>query len=327
MPTNLPPEYFHIEKEYRSAKTVAEKIRHLEAMLSVIPKHKGTDKLRADLRSRLGKHKTEAIAAKKAGKHESQFIINHEGADARIVITGYSNTGKSSLLKAVTHARPEIAETPFTTWEPMPGDHVYCDIHFQVIDMPALDRDFLEPGYFDLLKSADFIVVLADITADPFEQLAGAIQILRLHGISAGGLERGDETGKYEIPLIAVVNKVDGQKEEDDYLTFSSLIPQHWRLLPVSVNTGRNVEDIFSTAVEMLHLIRVYSKQPGKSADIKKPFILRAGATVDDFALQVHKDFHEKLKHSRIWGYGVFDGQVTGRDHILHDGDIVELHL
>jgi hypothetical protein len=77
----------------------------------------------------------------------------------------------------------------------------------------------------------------------------------------------------------------------------------------------------------MLYIIRVYSKIPGKKADLNDPFTLPVGSTVMDMARVVHKDFSLKLRFARIWGKNTYDGQRVNRNHVLEDEDIIELHI
>ena len=151
MPTNLPPEYFNAEERYRAAETPDEKIRTLEELISTIPKHKGTDKLRADLRRKLSKFKASAETRKGAGKRESVYNIDREGA-GQVAVVGFANTGKSSLVAGLTNASPEVAEFPFTTWIPTPGMLLIDNVQVQLIDTPPLNRDFVEPELMDLLR-------------------------------------------------------------------------------------------------------------------------------------------------------------------------------
>ena len=105
------------------------------------------------------------------------------------------------------------------------------------------------------------------------------------------------------------------------------MLEDDWPMVPASVATGRNLEQLKDALVERLDIIRVYSKAPGKEPDYTAPFTLKKGSTVADLAAKVHKDFVDNLKLAKVWGTAVFDGQMVQRDHILQDGDIVELHL
>jgi ribosome-interacting GTPase 1 len=124
-----------------------------------------------------------------------------------------------------------------------------------------------------------------------------------------------------------LVNKNDDERTDGDWEALQELLGEEWPLLSISAETGRNLDQIGRTIFERLRLMRIYAKPPGKEPDLSVPFVMHSGATLEEFAGAVHKDFYEKLKSARIWGTGVYDGQLVGRDHILHDKDIVELRI
>ncbi len=95
----------------------------------------------------------------------------------------------------------------------------------------------------------------------------------------------------------------------------------------LDAESGHGLEELRTAIYRLLNVIRVYSKKPGKPADMASPFTCPAGSTLLQMAELVHRDFADKLKSARIWGTGVFDGQTVTRDHVLHDKDIVELHV
>lgn len=328
MPANLPPEYFRVERLYKEASDPQEKAKYLEELISVIPKHKGTDKLRADFRSKLAKLKTAAMAAKKTAKHFSDFHIEKEGADARIVLCGASNTGKSSLLRKLTHAEPEVSDIPFTTWAPLPGTALFEEYHLQFVDTPPLDREYIEPELIDLLRTADLLVIVVDLLGNPIEQFQNALETLNRSRIFAPTQVVPElEKKPFIIPMLIAVNKDDNSEIDKDYETLDELLHEEWELIPVSAMEGLNINKLLKASVSVLKLIRVYSKMPGKPADMNKPFILKEGSTINDFAARVHKDFYEHLKFAKVWGTNVFSGQSVSRDHKLDDQDVVELHL
>ncbi|MCX8009551.1 MAG: TGS domain-containing protein [Ignavibacteria bacterium] len=328
MPANLPPEYFAVERLYREAKTIEEKVKYLEELISTIPKHKGTDKLRADYRAKLAKLKSSAQASKKTSKHLSQFHIEREGVAGRAVILGCSNTGKSSLLSFLTHAKPEISDLPFTTWVPTPGIVLYENMHIQLIDTPPLDKEFIEPEFIELIKTSDAIILMLDMLANPIEQFQFSIQVLNEHRIYSDHQEILESDKRVFIfPFLIAANKDDNAKLDDDFEVLNELLHDNWDLIPISITAQRNLEKLLELLIKKMRIIRVYTKPPGKEADLTQPFILKEGSTISDFTLKVHKDFHEKLKTARVWGKGVFPGQHVSRDHVLNDGDIVELHI
>ena len=138
MPANLTPEYLAAEEEFKSAQSHEEKIAALERMLSTVPKHKGTEKLQADIKRRLSRERKEGH--KKGGARTVPFwLVKKEGA-GQVALIGPPNAGKSSLLAALTNARPEVADYPFTTHAPTPGMMAYENIQVQLIDLPPVSR-------------------------------------------------------------------------------------------------------------------------------------------------------------------------------------------
>jgi len=328
MPTNLPPEYFRAEQAFREAESSAAKISALEEMMSTIPKHKGTDKLRAELRRKISKLKDDQKKKKGAGKHESEYHIEKEGA-CRAVLIGFENVGKSSIVAALTHATPKISEAPFTTWQPLPGMMEIEDIHVQLVDTPPLSKEHSQPELFDLIRSADLILIVVDLQTSPFQQLEDALYLLNVHKIipKQRETESTNERRIVFIPVLLVVNKDDDEMFDEDFEVFKELSETELPLVPISTANKRNFDKLKNQIFESLEIIRIYSKPPGKEPDLTKPFILKKGNKIEELAGKVHHDFLYKLKTARVWGSNVYDGQMVGRDHVLHDKDIVELHI
>jgi small GTP-binding protein len=329
MPTNLPPDYFDAEQRYRSASTPEEKVACLEDMLTKIPKHKGTDKLRGSLRKKLSKLKSSAQSSKSASRQESVFHIDKEGA-GQIALIGHANVGKSMLVSTLTNAKPEVADYPFTTRKPTPGMMQYENVQFQLIDTPPTNRDFIEPELIELIRRADVILIVVDIRADPLAQLHGAADFLKEYRIIPDHLAQDQdrvERGVFVRPVLVLANKNDDEETDENFEIFKTLLEQDWPLLAVSAVSGRNLDTLKQYIFDQLKIIRVYSKAPGKEADLRSPFILDRGCTVEEFAGKVHQDFYKKMKSARLWGSADHDGIMVGRDYVLQDGDIVELRL
>ncbi len=328
MPTNLPPEYFEAEKQYRAARTPSEKIATLEELISTIPKHKGTDKLRADLRRKLSKLKEASAQRKGASRRESAFQVDKEGA-GQVVVVGPANVGKSSLVAALTNATPEVADYPYTTQLPVPGMMPVDDIQVQLVDTPPLGREYTDPQLLNLIRHADLILLVVDLQANPIEQLEDSLAILRENRIIPLHMKEDypEERRLTFIPLLTVVNKVDDEGWDEDFEVLCELLGSGCPMLPFSATAGRHFERLKRAIYERLEIIRIYAKPPGREPDFSAPFVLKRGSTVEDFAAKVHRDFVEKLKSARVWGSGVYAGQMVGRDHILHDGDVVELRI
>jgi ribosome-interacting GTPase 1 len=284
--------------------------------------------LRADLRRKLSKFKDASEARKKIGRQTSVFQIDKEGA-GQVAIVGPANTGKSAFVASVTNATPEVAHFPFTTWQPTPGMMPFENIQVQLIDTPALDREFLEPELLDLLRRSDMILILVDLQATPFDQLESTVKTLEDCGIIATDRvdHYPDDRRWYIKPILVVVNKCDDENQLEDFQVFCELLEGGWSCIPLSALTGFGLKDLQLAIFDRLKIIRVYSKAPGREPDKSAPFVLDIGTTVDEFAGKVHQDFAAKLKSAKVWGSSDFDGQMVSRDYVLKDGDIVELKI
>ncbi|MCG8333217.1 MAG: 50S ribosome-binding GTPase [Proteobacteria bacterium] len=328
MPTNLPPNYFSIEKQFKEAQTTEEKLGYLEEMMSVVPKHKGTDKLRAELRKKISKLKTSPQSKKGAARKESVYNIGKEGA-GQVIVLGPPNVGKSSLVANLTNAAPDISASPHTTWQPIPGMMPVEDIQIQLIDTPPLNPDYVDKGLFDLARRADLVLLVVDIQSDPFQQLEESASMLAENRIAPVRLKHlyPEQPRMTFIPFHVLANKNDSSEFDENVEIFDELLEDNWPYLPVSSEFDRNLDQLKAVVFERLEIIRVYAKTPGKPADMTAPFVLKKGDTVEQFAAKVHKDFAQNMKNARIWGSNVYDGQMVQRDHQLSDKDIVEVHI
>lgn len=328
MPINLPPEALEAEKRYRAAKSVSEKIARLEEFIGSIPKHKGTDHLRASLRRKLSKLKTASQTKKSVSRRESAFHIDKEGA-GQVAVLGPANVGKSALVAALTNATPEVSEVPFSTWQPTPGMMPMEDIQIQLIDTPPLNRDYVDPELMQLIRRADLILLVVDVQTNPVQQLEETVALLEEHHIVPLRLkDRYPEERRLTfIPVLVLANKTDDENTEEVFELFCELLDGDWHVLPVSATTERHLDRLKQTVFERLEIVRVYSKAPGKKPDLTAPFVLQKGCTVEELAGKVHKDFLENLKAARVWGSAAYDGQMVGRDHVLQEGDVVELRV
>jgi small GTP-binding protein len=329
MPTNLPADYFNAEERFRSATTTEDKIKYLEEMMGTIPKHKGTDHLRADLRKKLSKLKTAATSKKTSKKQVSAYHINKEGA-GQIIIIGTTNVGKSSLVANQTNADPEISAVPFTTWSAMPGMMMIDNIQVQLIDTPPFSEEYIDPEFLNLIRRVDLVLIMIDLHAHPVQQFEFVLQKLQENRIAPKHLEGKIEVEGFllHVPTLVVVNKYDSEEFEEHYQIFQELLGKEYPMVPVSVQTGHNMDTLKQTIFEKLNVIRVYSKAPGKDVDKTAPFVVDQGIELGEFAGKVHKDFQKNLKSAKIWGTSAdFPGQMVSRDHVLEDEDVVELQI
>jgi ribosome-interacting GTPase 1 len=331
MPANLTAQYKAAEERYRQATQHDEKLEALREMLALLPKHKGTEKLQGDLRKRIAKLEEEGEHVAKSGHHgPDPGHVKKEGA-GQWVLLGPPNAGKSSLLKALTHAHPEIADYPFTTRLPQPGMMEFEDVLVQLVDTPAVAAGHTESWLPNLARNADGLLLVLDVTADDVEAAwRGLVELLDRARVWPRTRPVPQDVSPLvrQKPVLVLANKC----EEDPDGTFAALaretVGESLPFLPVSAARGDGLADLRPLLFRELHRIRVHTKEPGHKADTGKPFVLPEGATVEDLARLVHQDLAARLKFARIWGsHARFDGQQVDRHHALADGDVVELHV
>ncbi|MFQ5923928.1 MAG: GTPase, partial [Anaerolineales bacterium] len=282
-------------------------------------------KLRADLRRRLSKLRAAAQTKKKGGGGDPAWLIDKVGA-GMIVLVGPANTGKSALLEALTNAAPEVSPAPQTTWQPSPGMLEVGNVQFQLIDTPSIDREYVEPALMDLIRRADLVLTVVDLSMDPIQQLDETLDEIRQHHIDPTLEGNGRKRTEY-APIMVLANKCDDAEAEENLEIFRRLLEGDWPVLAVSAVTGRGLEELGWEIFDRLKIMRIYSKTPGEEPNMETPFVMKRGGTVEEFAREIHQDFYSQLKSARVWGEGVFEGQMVSRNHVLHDGDIVELRI
>lgn len=301
----------------------------LEEMLATIPKHKGTEKLQADLKTKLKETKAElhaeASAPKKAGK---SFRFPRQGA-GQVVIVGGPNAGKSRILKELTKAEPEVAPYPFTTREPMPGMMSWQDVSVQLIDTPPITDAHFEPYLLNLVRAADAVVLAFDGSSDDApDQTAEVLKQFPSRKTFLADVTGFDEEdfSIVRVKTLLVATRGDDLACEDRLAFFREMTGTTLTALKVELDQPAARETLRDAIYGALGVIRIYTKKPGKPADYSSPFVIKTGGTVEDLSAVIHRDLVETLKFAKVWGSSAHDGQSVGREHVLHDKDLVELH-
>jgi ribosome-interacting GTPase 1 len=330
MPANLPPQYSKAEEEYRRASSPAERLETLREMFRLLPKHKGTEKLQSDLKQKISRARDEVEGSKGGGKKGGvSYRVPHEGA-GQAVLVGGPNAGKSALLAALSNARPEVAAYPFTTRTPQPGIMGWEDVRVQLVDLPAVTADFLEPWVPGVIRSADAALLVVDLESDDVLDAAEAAldRLAAVHTELVGSLpfDSEDESVRH-LKTLLIANKTDAEGACDRLELVREWAGGRFPVLGVSAARGEGLDDLRRSTYDLLGVMRVYTKVPGKPADRTKPFTIPLGGTVLDLAGEIHRDLGHALKFAKVWGTGVFEGQTVKRDHELHDADVVELHV
>jgi hypothetical protein len=326
MPANLPPQYFEAEKRYRSAKDPEEKIEALQAMLAIMPKHKGTDKLHAELRRKIAKFSQEE-EKKYATARRAGFYIRREGA-GQVILVGQANVGKSQLLGALTEATPEIGAYPFTTKTLIPGMMKFENIQIQLVDTPPIGHRNVRMLLSNTLRGADLIAIVIDLSLEPISQVEATLQ-----GLAEARIEPLMDSfpeatpGSYPRKMLIIGNKNDLDVSSNNWEKLNSQYGGLFPIVSISAKEGNGLEEFKKAIYQALDIIRVYTKTPGSKADLTEPVILKKGSTAEDVAESIHKDFRSNLNYAVVWGSGKYDGQRVSREHVLQDGDIVEFHM
>jgi uncharacterized protein len=329
MPANLTPQYHKAEQEYRRASTPEEELYCLQEMYRELPKHKGTDKLQAELKQKISRVKKESEQQKSAAKKGVGVRIPRQGA-GRAVIIGPPNSGKSQLLAALTRATPEIAPYPFTTREPIPGMMPWEDVMVQLLDTPPVTKDFFDPSLQGLVRGADLVLLVADLANDDgAEQLGEVLDRFASTKTRLGRTSHLDEEdiGRSFTRTFLLFNKVDDPEASARLELLREFCELDFEEFSISAQHGQGLEDLRRAIYDALDVVRVYTKQPThKDPDYERPFTIPRGGTLLDVAELVHRDLAQNLKFARVWGAHVHPGTTVKGDYVVQDKDIVEIH-
>jgi ribosome-interacting GTPase 1 len=381
LPANLTAEAKAKWEKAIAIKDPEEKIKALQEFLSAIPKHKGNERLRDQVKRKIAALRAE-LEERRQKRRRAKPPLEKEGA-AQILIIGPTGVGKSSLLSALTNAKPEIASHPFTTKSPTPGVMRFEDVRFQLVEMPALVEGALESEAVEMIRRADGIIIMLDLSGDAagdlkwiLEGLEGArispisprskIEIERVKAIGEprvfasgrlmdctiedvkkrilglglkdivvriqgdAGLEDIEDallrTQRMYKPCLILANKSDLEGDPGKLASLDKIVGGMIPVLKVSALSREGLDPIGPKLLQILGMIRVYTKEPNEREPSGEPFIMKAGSSVADLARQIHSSLLENYKYARVWGpSSKYPGERVGPSHILLDRDIVEI--
>ncbi|MCP4634429.1 MAG: TGS domain-containing protein [candidate division Zixibacteria bacterium] len=332
MPANLPPHYYVLEREFKAERDPRKKLELAQELIALMPKHKGTDKLQAEMKAKISKLKKQIDTGGKkhgASSVEDYTHIDREGA-GQVIIIGPPNSGKSSIVVKLTNANPEVADYPFTTHKPTTGMMPYENIQIQLIDTPPISPDHTEKYIPELVRKADIVLITVDATSpgnlEEIEFIMDYFNEKQTEFEGAPEIEITEDRRRIKKARL-IITRLDQPGGDGAVDVFHEFYGEKFPVSGLAVTTGEGVEEFKKDLFESLKIVRVYCKERGKEPDMVDPVILPLGGTVVDMALEIHKDFAHNLKHAKIWGENVHDGQLVAGDYQLNDGDIVELHI
>lgn len=325
MATNVSPGYIAAEEKFRTATTDEERLAALREMLSTVPKHKASEKLQADLKHRISVM-ARSIQAKPPAKTTDLFHVPRSGA-GQVVLLGLPNSGKSSLVATTTNAPAKVAPYPYTTALPMPGMWHFEDVPIQLVDTPPVTAEHIPGGLLGTVRSADVVGLVVDATGDPLEESEALLTLLTGRGLELATVPNNelDPSVPNKMSGLIIANKCDAAPAEN-IQTLRELYAGRLEVVPVSAASGEGLPDLLNRLWQLLALIRVYTKEPGKPVDKEKPYTLPVGSTLENLAHEIHRDLPAKMKFARVWGDGRFAGAQINRNETLRDKDVVEIH-
>ncbi len=303
MAVNLTPQYLEAEAEYKKAQTPEDRLACLRKMWTLLPKHKASEKLQADIKSRISDLSAEIEHAK---KHPKKAGVSHkiprQGA-GQYVIVGAPNAGKSRLLTRLTRATPDVAPYPFTTHEPHAGMMQWEDVKVQLIDTPPITADYLEPYVSSMVRAADAALLLVDLGDDdgPFaaETVLDRLAAVKTVLVGAAPADAQDPSIAH-VRTLLLANKIDLPGAADRLEMVREMYAARLPIHVISAEHGTGLAEAGAAIYRFLNVIRVYTKQPGKPPDLTAPFTCPAGSTLVEMAALVHRDFAQNLKSAHL---------------------------
>lgn len=320
--------YHKAEREYRQATTPRERLARLEKMLALIPKHKGTDKLQADIKRKLKEARSD-VAAGGSGTHASYGPkINRQGC-GQILVIGGPNAGKSQVVASVTNATPEVAPYPYTTRTMTPGMMEVAEVTVQVIDTPPIAEGSVDPQLLNLIRATDAVALCLNGGDDESpEATAAVVRELRerktVLGSESAYLEDG--LSMLGVRCRLVLTNCAADDAELRLELFQELVDRPFPIVRFDRDDSDAIAATKQALFDSLELIRVFTKRPGQPVDRSEPFTLPKGSTVEAVAEKVHEEVARGLRFARLWSGTSTEAQTVGREYVVQDGDVVEFH-
>ncbi len=328
MPANLTPQYLRAEEAYREATSTSDQLEAIQIMLRELPKHKGTDRMQADLKSKIARLKLELANQSSTTSRSSLKNLQRQGA-GRVLLIGAPNVGKSQLLASLTRAKPTIADYPYSTQSPMPGMMMMEDCPIQLVDMPPVSADYFSPETFDLVRTADLVFWVIDLSSATLVEDAQAVCDRFQNSKTRLGRQTGpdiSEVGTTTTQTLVVLNKIELPDSLANVELLDSFLKIEFDRVLVSGASGEGLEQLRREAFQRLNIVRVYAKDPrDRVIERTQPYFLTHGQSLVDFARQIHGDLAATLTSARVWNEATSACAIVKPDYQPCDRDVIEL--
>jgi small GTP-binding protein len=308
----IPHQIFkQLAKKRLIGKEGKEKEREIRKLLSEMPGYKTGPY--GEIRKWLGEQIQENQKRSRA-KARMFFDVKKEG-DAQVMLLGPPNIGKSSLLKKLSSIQIKVADYQFTTLKPIPTIVDFGGAHVQIVEIPGLVQGATEGkgggrAMLSAARNANYLVLMTSVDT-PLQKVR----------------EVSDEMQRADLPRprFIICNKIDlpqgAEAVQKIRSEFSGL-----EIVPISVETSEGVEELKETIWRNLQLIQVFPKKRSEKGKVR-PIVLSVGATVQNFVDEMPSGVAERFNFAKVWGPSAkFPGQQAGLEHVLSDGDTLELH-
>ena len=301
-------EFEKLRKKLKHVKGNEDKIKLLEELVKLQPRNPRHLTFRKQYKKELETLKVK-VSHKRTSTHSSYEHIHYK---REVAIIGRTNTGRSTLLSRLTGSAVQIAETSFTTYHPEIGMLECKDVAVQVVEIPPIYMGDYDTAKFKFLRNMD-VLCLCSKTGEDFKIVADQLEE---HLIIMSDSEECIAKDHKQRPKDEIIEKPTIIAGWEKGLSFNDINP-------VDVN---DIEAITDRIYHLLNIQRIYCLKHGKIDGKPVVFHRNEEVAITHFIEHLDRRLSKAYHRAKIYGESsMYDGQIVGLDHVLSDGDRVEL--